>query len=47
VNNGIGRRNWARNPGAMFAIKRAMQNEPRLQVTIPNIAEDDLINSLI
>ena len=47
VNNGISRRSWARNPGAMFAIQRAMKNEPKLQVTFPNFADDDLINKLI
>lgn len=36
VNNGIARRNWARNEGAILAIKRAMENEPNLKVTIPN-----------
>jgi len=47
VNNGISRRSWARNPGAMFAIKRAMQNEPLLQITFPNIAEDNMLDELI
>ncbi|HOY32972.1 MAG TPA: urocanate hydratase [Bacteroidales bacterium] len=47
VNNGISRRSWARNPGAMFAIKRAMQIEPRLQVTLPSIADDNLIDGLL
>jgi len=47
VNNGISRRSWARNPGALFAIKRAMQDEPRLTVTLPNIADDSLIDQLI
>ena len=46
VNNGISRRSWARNEGAMFAIKRAMEVEPKLKVTMPNIAEDSLIDSL-
>ncbi|MCF8368240.1 MAG: urocanate hydratase [Bacteroidales bacterium] len=46
VNNGICRRSWARNQGAIFAIKRAMEKEPKLKVTLPNIAEDDLINGL-
>ena len=46
VNNGISRRNWARNTGATFAIKRAMEAEPRLKVTLPNIVDDALINSL-
>jgi urocanate hydratase len=47
VNNGISRRAWARNDGAIFAIKRAMQNEPLLQVTLPNIVDDSLINKLL
>lgn len=42
VNNGIARRNWARNNGAVFAIKRAMNAEPRLKVTLPNIVEMNL-----
>jgi len=46
VNNGISRRNWARNKEANFAIKRAMEMNPELKVTMPNIADDDLINSL-
>ena len=47
VNNGIARRNWARNEGAVFAIKRAMVEEPKLRVTLPNIVEinlDDLFD---
>ncbi|MCO5269851.1 MAG: urocanate hydratase [Brumimicrobium sp.] len=43
VNNGIARRNWARNEGAIFAIKRAMEMEPKLKVTIPNLVDDDLL----
>ena len=43
VNNGISRRSWARNEGAVFAIKRAMEAEPLLKVTLPNIADDQLI----
>ena len=46
VNNGISRRAWARNEGAIFAIKRAMQNNSKLKVTIPEIADDKLINSI-
>lgn len=46
VNNGISRRSWARNEGAMFAIKRAMEQNPNLKVTLPNLADDALINSL-
>jgi len=43
VNNGIARRSWARNKEALFAIKRAMENEPKLNVTLPNLADDGLI----
>lgn len=46
VNNGIARRSWARNDEAIFAIKRAMETEPNLKVTIPNKVDDDLLNSL-
>ena len=46
VNNGITRRAWARNDGAIFAIKRAMENNPNLRVTLPNIASDELVNSI-
>jgi len=46
VNNGIARRSWSRNDGAVFAIKRAMESEPELKVTVPNIADDSLINEL-
>ncbi|MCT4600259.1 MAG: urocanate hydratase [Marinifilaceae bacterium] len=45
VNNGISRRSWARNEGAVFAIKRAMELNPDLKVTVPNFADDELINS--
>lgn len=47
VNNGIARRSWARNDEAIFAIKRAMSAEPRLKITLPNVASDDLIEKLI
>ena len=46
VNNGISRRSWARNEEAVFAIKRAMETEPNLKVTLPNIVDDSLLNSL-
>ncbi len=46
VNNGIARRNWARNEGAMFAIKRAMEVEPNLKVTLPNLVDDSLLHDL-
>ena len=47
VNNGISRRSWARNQGAMSAIKRAMKENPKLKVTLPNVAEDDLLKKYI
>ena len=43
VNNGISRRSWARNEPAIFAIKRAMEQNPNLKVTLPNIADDDIV----
>lgn len=46
VNNGISRRSWARNEGAVFAIKRAMEAEPLLKVTLPNMADDKIIDAL-
>ncbi len=42
VNNGISRRSWARNEGAIFAIKRAMEVEPNLKVTLPNFVDENL-----
>lgn len=47
VNNGISRRSWARNEEAIFAIKRAMKSEKSLKVTLPNLVDDSLINSII
>lgn len=47
VNNGIARRSWARNPGAMFAARRAMEREPRLKITLPQIASDDVVDRSI
>lgn len=44
VNNGIARRNWARNEGAIFAIKRAMEIEPKLKVTVPNLVDEKLFD---
>ncbi|PTS87924.1 urocanate hydratase, partial [Flavobacterium sp. HMWF030] len=42
VNNGISRRSWARNDEAIFAIKRAMEVQPLLKVTLPNIVDEKL-----
>jgi len=46
VNNGISRRSWARNDEAIFAIKRAMDSEKQLQVTLPNKVDDALFMNL-
>ena len=43
VNNGVARRAWARNDGANFAIKRAMAAEPKLSITLPEYADDEII----
>jgi urocanate hydratase len=42
VNNGIARRSWARNQGAIFAIKREMERTPNLKVTLPNLVDESL-----
>jgi len=46
VNNGISRRSWARNDEAIFAIKRAMETQPLLKVTIPNLVDDTILDNL-
>jgi len=46
VNNGIARRSWARNKEANFAIRREMERTPLLQVTLPNVVKDDLLDRL-
>jgi urocanate hydratase len=46
VNNGIARRAWGRNDEALFAIKRAMEAEPKLKVTLPNKVQNDIIEQL-
>jgi urocanate hydratase len=47
VNNGIARRAWARNPNAVWSIEQEMKREPLLKVTLPNEAEDGLIDRII
>jgi len=47
VHNGIARRAWARNPGAEFAITRAMNLDPRLSVTMPEHADDALVDAAL
>ena len=46
VNNGIARRSWARNNEALFTVQREMQKNPLLKVTLPNIADDNLLNKI-
>ncbi|MBP3828077.1 MAG: urocanate hydratase [Prevotella sp.] len=46
VNNGIARRSWARNVGSMHAIQREMDRTPDLQVTMPNLVDDSLLEEL-
>ncbi len=46
VNNGVCRRSWAGNDNAEFAIKRAMEAEPKLKVTVPCHADESLLASL-
>ena len=47
VNNGIARRSWARNGGSMRSIEREMQRTPGLTVTMPNLVDDEIINSAL
>lgn len=47
VNNGISRRSWGRNKGAIFAITREMERTPNLRVTIPNFADSGLVNKCV
>jgi urocanate hydratase len=47
VNNGIARRSWARNEGALFTLRREMERCPGLKVTLPYIADDDLISEAL
>lgn len=47
VNNGIARRSWARNKGAIDAIKREMERTEGLVVTLPNIADENLIKNIL
>ena len=46
VNNGIARRNWARNKGAIDQISRAMEKNPKLKITLPNLVDDNLLENL-
>ena len=47
VNNGIARRSWARNEGAVMAIRREMERTPGLKVTLPNFADEEIIRQAL
>jgi urocanate hydratase len=47
VTNGVARRAWAGNDGALRAIARAMEAEPGLRVTLPAEADPDLVRRAI
>ncbi len=47
VNNGIARRSWARNKGAIDAIRREMDRTEGLKVTLPNFADDNIIDAAL
>jgi urocanate hydratase len=46
VNNGIARRAWARNEGAVYTAKREVKRSKNLQITLPNMVEDRLLDKL-
>jgi urocanate hydratase len=46
VNNGIARRAWARNDEALFAIKRELSRSPQLQITLPNMVDQSILDAL-
>ncbi len=46
VNNGIARRSWARNKGAVEAIKKEMTRTEGLKVTLPNMVDNNVIDKL-
>ena len=47
VNNGIARRSWARNKGALFTVRKEMERTPDLKVTIPYLADDDIVEQAV
>ncbi len=47
VNNGIARRAWARNPHAIWAARRAMETEPALKLTLPEEADEALVDAVL
>ena len=47
VNNGIARRAWARNEGSIRSIEREMRRSEGLQVTLPNLVDEDIISQYV
>ena len=47
VNNGVARRAWARNPGAIAAISQAMSDNNLLRVTLPNLTDDSIFDEIM
>lgn len=47
VNNGIARRSWARNDGALFTLKREMERTPGMKITIPYLADDEVVDQAV
>jgi urocanate hydratase len=47
VNNGIARRSWARNEGAKLTIERAMKRDSNLEITISNLVDSEILDSLL
>ena len=46
VNNGIARRSWARNKGAINTMKHEMKQNKLLKVTLPNLVDKELIKEI-
>ena len=47
VNNGIARRSWARNPGAIKSIERAMKTNMNLEVTLPELVDKNILDEIL
>lgn len=47
VDSGLARRAWGRNDNAVFAAQRAMEDDPRLRITLPAVAQDDVVTAAL
>ncbi len=47
VNNGIARRAWARNTGAISTAKRELKRSKNLKITLPNAVDDKLLEGVV